>query len=116
MTPPDAWRTRGKVCQPVSEHVEKVQSSPAPRIGASVGRHVGDLHHGRDRIVQREGIGSYGRDATMMVETFRSAGPENVAHRPRGEYGTEVTLDQNLARGGEDEEGLNHGAWCVLVK
>ena len=106
MPPPYARGTRGEVRQSVPEDVEEVDGSPAPGVGAATaaGRHVGDLHHGRDRIVQREGIGSHGRDSTVVVEAFRGAGPEDVAYRPRGEYGTEVTLDEDLADRGEDEQ------------
>ena len=108
--PPYARGTRGEVRQSVPEDVEEVDGSPAPGVSAAAaGRHVGDLHHGRDRIVQREGIGSHGRDSAVVVEAFRGAGPEDVAYRPRGEYGTEVTLDEDLADRGEDEQGLYHG-------
>ena len=50
-----------------------------------------------------------------MIEAFGGATPEDVADGARGENGAEVTLDQDLAGGRQEEQRLDHGTIITVA-
>lgn len=107
-------RTGRQVGQTVSQYGKQVDRPAAAVRGRVV--HVHHLHHGRHRVVEGDGVvaaasvqGRVGRrDAAVVVQRFGGAGPEVFADGTGGERGSEVPFDEDFARGGEDEERLNH--------
>ena len=100
----DLVGTGGQVRQSVPQDAEQIQR----RVGVGIDH----LHHRRDRIVQRKGVGGddggRGGDPSVMVEVGRGPLPERLADAAGGDA-AEMPLYDHLPRRRQQEYRLDHG-------